>query len=301
MIGLAEIFLRARKEGWSTGHFNASELDHFRAIVEACSEAGTPAMVGMSEGERKHFGLGEAVAVRDALRRDFKIPIFLNADHTKSVDAARQAIDVGFDSIHIDLSALSFEENVSGTREIVDYTKARYSELIAGHSNILQNVGMSVEGELGYLKGESKIQKEKIEVNPEDYTKPEEAKEFVEKTGVDRLAVVVGNIHGISLDEPNLDIERIRAIRDVIPEEVALVLHAGSGIPDDQIRAAIAAGIANIHINTDLRVAFVKELRKSLEEHLDEVAMYKLDAEALAAMKRVVMEKLKLFGSVSRI
>ena len=112
---------------------------------------------------------------------------------------------------------------------------------------------------------------------------------------------MVGNIHGISLDEPVLDIERIRAIRARVPDDVALVLHAGSGIPDDQIKAAIGAGIANIHINTDIRVAFVNELRKSLSEHLDEVAMYKIDQSAIDAMKKVIKEKLKLFGSVDRI
>ena len=115
------------------------------------------------------------------------------------------------------------------------------------------------------------------------------------------FAIAVGNIHGISLDEPNLDIERIVAVRKNNSEDVALVLHAGSGIPDNQIKAAIAAGIANIHINTDIRVAFVKELRKNLEEHLDEVAMYKLDASAIQAMKEVVKNKLKLFGSVDRM
>ena len=164
-----------------------------------------------------------------------------------------------------------------------------------------QELRINIEGELGYLRGESKIQKEKIEVSQEDYTKPEEAKEFVERTGVNRLAVVVGNIHGISLDEPALDIERIRAIRETVPQEVTLVLHAGSGIPDEQIKAAIKAGIANIHINTELRVAYANALKKSLTEDLDEVAMYKLDKAAIDAMKKLVKEKLMLFGSVNRL
>ena len=285
---LHKILARATKEHWATGHFNASELDQFRAIVEVCKEVGAPVIVGTSEGERKHLGLIEAVAVRGAFRRDFQIPIFLNADHTKSVAAAKEAIDAGYDSIHIDLSAGPFDINIAGTKEIVEYARAKNPEI-------------SIEGELGYLKGESKIEKEKIEVNAGDYTKPEEAVEFVKKTGVDRLAIVVGNIHGISLDEPALDIARIREIRAIIPEEVALVLHAGSGIPKDQIKAAVGAGIANIHINTDLRVAFVNELKKSLSEHLDEVAMYKIDQSALDVMKNVVKEKLQLFGSVDKI
>ena len=288
MRNLKEYLRQATDTGWATGHFNASELDQMRAIVEACKEVGSPAVIGTSEGERRHMGTTEILAVRDALRRDYGIPIFLNADHHKSVDSAKEALDAGYDSVHIDLSSMPFADNVSGTKIIVEYARKINPEI-------------SVEGELGYLKGESKIQKEKIEVTPEDYTKPEEAAEFVEKTGVDRLAIVVGNIHGISKDEPRLDVARILAIRRVLPKDVALVLHAGSGIPDEQITAAIGSGIANIHINTDVRVAFVKALRKSLEEHLDEVAMYKLDDTAIKAMKEMVMEKLKLFGAVNKI
>jgi fructose-bisphosphate aldolase class II len=287
---LREILQNATKEGWATGHFNASELDQMRAIVEACKEVGAPAIIGTSEGEARHFGYAEAVALRDVMRKEYNIPIFLNADHHKTVEAAKAAIDAGYDSVHIDLSALPFEENISGTREIVEYAKAT--------SYKLQATSLSVESELGYLRGESKVQKEKIEVKPEDYTDPEQACEFIEKTGVDRLAIAVGNIHGISLDEPDLDIERIRAIRQAIPQEVALVLHAGSGIPNEQIKAAIKAGISNIHINTELRVAYTDALKKTLAQDLDEVAMYKLDADAIEAMKKLVKEKLHLFGAI---
>ncbi|MBI3420879.1 MAG: class II fructose-bisphosphate aldolase [Candidatus Sungbacteria bacterium] len=288
MKTLKEFLTDAQQDHWATGHFNASESDHFRAIAEACREVGAPAIIGVSEGERAHIGLLEAVALRDALHREFGILVFLNADHSKSVESAKAAIDAGFDSTHIDLSVLPFEENVIGTKQIVDYARSR-------------SVTLSIEGELGYLRGESKVQHEKIQVSREDYTKPEDARVFVEKTGVDRLAIVVGNIHGISLDEPDLDIERIRQIREIVLANVALVLHAGSGIPDEQIKAAIEAGIANIHINTDLRVAFAKELRNALAQHLDETAMYKLDASAMNAMRQVVKEKLLLFGAANRI
>ena len=295
MVTFNKILSQAFKEHWATGHFNFSELDQARAIVETCAELRCPAILGTSEGERAHVGLTQAVAIRDAFRKDFDIPIFLNADHTKSVSAAKMTIDAGYDSIHIDLSALPFEDNVKGTREVVEYA---HSKLI---TNNLPLINFSIEGELGYLRGESKIQKEKIEVQPEDYTQSDKAREFVEKTGVHRLAIAVGNIHGISLDEPNLDIERIRAIRAGIPEDVALVLHAGSGIPDAQIKAAIEAGIANIHINTDLRVAYTASLRKSFQEHPDEVVMYKLDQPAIDALKAVLKEKLSLFNSVNKI
>src|SRR3989344_1438727 len=246
---LHAILQRATKEHWSTGHFNASESDQMRAIVEAAKEAGTAAIIGTSEGEAKHLGYFEAVALRDAFRKELGIPVFLNSDHHKSVEAAEKAVDAGYDSIHIDLSAEPYKKNISWTKEVVEYAKKKNPEI-------------SVEGELGYLRGESKIQKEKIIIRPEDLTNPDTAKDFVSRTGVDRLAVAVGNIHGLSMDEPALDIERIKKIREAVPKNVALVLHGGSGIPDEQIRDAIAAGIANIHTYTDTSVAYAGALRE---------------------------------------
>lgn len=287
-MSLEDILQRATRDRWATGHFNVSTLEQMRLIVRVASALKSPAIIGTSEGERKYVGLLEAVAMRDALRREFDVPIFLNADHTKSVEAAKAAIDAGYDSIHIDLSAEGFDDNVKGTAEVVAYAKSRHHAI-------------SVEGELGFLRGESKIQKAKVEVRPEDLTKPHDARVFVHRTGVNRLAPVVGNVHGLSVDEPNLDIDRIKAIRHMLPESVALVLHGGSGIPPSQIRAAIQAGIANIHINTDLRVAFVGGLREHIEANPDETTPYKLFPEAEEAMAKVVEERLKLFGAVDRI
>ena len=285
---LGEILARANQEGWATGHFNASTLEQMRVICRVCRKLKSPAIIGTSEGEREHIGLLEAVALRQALRHEFGIPVFLNADHSKSVEVAKTAVDAGYDSIHVDLSAKSFAENLAGTKEMAAYARAK-------------DPGISVEGELGYLRGESKIQKDKITVRPEDYTDPEQAAEFVSETGVDRLAIAVGNIHGIALEEPALDVDRIKAIRHLLPDHVALVLHAGSGIPDDQIRAAIEAGIANIHINTDIRVAFVSGLREAIEAHPEETTPYKLFPEAEEAMAKVVEEKLELFGATNRL
>lgn len=288
MMTYKELLQKATKDQWATGHFNASESDQFRAIVEAAHEVGAPAIIGTSEGEATHLGYLEAVALRDAFRAEFSIPVFLNCDHHKSVESAKRAVDVGYDSIHIDLSALPYEENEKGTREVVEYARSKSLEI-------------NVEGELGYLKGESKIQNEKIEIAREDYTNLEEAGKFVEATGVDRLAIAVGNIHGISLDEPALDIERIREIRAAIPQDVALVLHAASGIPDDQIKAAIEAGIANVHINTDIRIAYTRAVRSELDVKPEETTPYKFDAPALAVLKDLIKQKLILFGSVNKL
>ena len=251
--------------------------------MEAAKNFNAPVMVGLSEGERKFVGLRQAVALAKAFKEEYGLPVFLNPDHSHSIESAKEAYDAGFDSVHIDLSKLSFKENIEGTREVVDYVKSKNPEV-------------SVEGELGYLRGESKIQKEKITIKPEDLTKPEEAAEFAEKTGLDRFAGAYGNSHGISIDEPALDIERIKAVRKILPERVAMVLHGGSGIPDKEIKEAIKAGISNIHINTEIRTAYAEALRKFLTDNPEETTPYKIMAPAVEAVQKKVEEKLKLFG-----
>jgi len=169
----------------------------------------------------------------------------------------------------------------------VDYVKSK-------------NPDISVEGELGYLRGESKIQKEIIEIKPEDLTKPEQAAEFVKKTGIDRFSGAYGNIHGIAANEPKIDIGRIAAIRKILPKNVSLVLHGGSGITDEEMKQAILAGIANVHISTEIRVAYIEALRKAVNA-TDEAALYKIMPAVVEAVQQKVEEKLKLFGSVNKI
>ena len=286
MKTLFEILLQARKNNLAIGHFNVSNLEQLRAIMEAAKRFNAPIMIGLSEGERKFVGLKQAVALVKSFKEEYGLPVFLNPDHSHSVESAKDAFDAGFDSVHIDLSKLPIKENIKGTKEVVDYIKSKNPEI-------------SVEGELGYLRGKSRIQKEVIKIKPEDLTKPEEAAEFADKTGIDRFAGAYGNSHGISLDEPALDIERIRAVRKVLPEKVAMVLHGGSGIPDSQIKEAIKAGIANIHINTEIRTAYVEALRKFLADNPEETTPYKILALAVEAARKKVEEKLKLFGNIN--
>jgi len=279
---------RASKEGWATGHFNISNLEQLHAICEAGKIIGAPLLIGVSEGERDFVGLSEAVAVVSAVREKTEIPIFLNADHSKTVVSAMRAVDAGFDGVHIDLSAKSYEDNVSGTTEVVRYARE-------------VNPDISVEGELGYLRGDSQIQKEVIEIREEDLTDSAQAREFVLKTGVDRFAGVYGNLHGIAANEPRLDIERIKAVKAVLPQGVTLVLHGGSGIPDEQVREAISCGIGNVHVNTEIRLAYTNALRLVLAKNPDETTPYKLFPEVIDAVSHVVSEKLTLFGSVKKI
>ena len=280
---------RTIEEKWALGHFNFSEDEALRAIVKSAAEFKTPIFVGTSEGERKHIGLKQAVNLVKAFREEFGIPIFLNADHHKSFDAVKEAVDAGYDAILADFSALPFEENIKLTKQSVEYAKSKNPDII-------------VEGELGYVRGESKIQKEIIEIKAEDLTKPEEAGQFVKETGVDMLAPAVGNIHGIVVSSPEtIDIQRIGDIKKAVGENVYLVLHGGSGLSESDFKNAIEVGISMVHINTEIRVAFTKTLRKTLEEMPEETTPYKILTPSVEAMKKVIEEKLKIFNSINKI
>ncbi len=279
---------RTIEEKWALGHFNFSEDDALRAIVQAAFNLKTTIFVGTSEGESRHVGLKEAVYLVKAFREEFSIPIFLNADHTKSFENVVAAVDAGYDAILADFSALPFEENIKLTKQSVEYAKSKNPDII-------------VEGELGYVRGESKIQ-EVIEIKPEDLTKPEEAGQFVRETGVDMLAPAVGNIHGIVTKSiESIDVPRIGGIKKAIGENVYLVLHGGSGLSESDFKNAIEAGISMVHINTEIRVAFTKTLRKTLEKMPEETTPYKILTPSIEAMKKVIEEKLKIFNSINKI
>lgn len=289
---LNEILNQALREKWAVPHFNISDAPTLAGILEACKELKSPVMIGTSEGERRFIGSKQAVAMVREYQEEYKLPIFLNADHHKSVGMAQEAVDAGYDSIHIDLSVHNIEENISGTKEIVEHAKSKSAS---------RRTEISVEGEVGYLMTESsKIYKEIIEIPKESLTKPEEAERFVKETGVDRFAPAVGNLHGIAANVKQLDIARIEAIRSRIGD-VAMVLHGGSGTPDDQVKKAIEAGINNIHINTEIRVAYSKAIRIFLANNTEETTPYKILGPAIEAVRAKSMEKIKLFGSVDRV
>lgn len=269
----------AQKNHYALGHFNFATADVLRAIVEAAKEVGAPAvMVGTSEGEADFLGMKEAVALVKAMKDEFQFPVFLNADHFKSFEKCKKAIDTGYDTVLIDGSKLTYDENVALVKQVKEYAD-----------------GTPVEGELGYLRGSSEVQ-EKVEISAEDYTKPEQAKDYVKKTGVDRLAVVFGNIHGIVTEqEEHLDIEHFKKIVSVIPG-TPIVLHGASGLADAEVAAAIQAGVANVHFNTELRVAYAEGLEKAIHAGgKTETTPYKYLGPAAGEVKKIVVEKIRLF------
>ncbi len=306
---LNDYLKQAREGGYAIGHFNFATEDVLKAIVAGAKEAGAPCvMVGTSEGEAEFVGLKEAVALVRAVADDMQFPVFLNADHFKSFEKCKLAIDAGYDSIIADpirsrsasavsgqpasngASGLSFQERVDITRQVVDYARSpeRYDIMI--YHNI------SVEGELGYLKGSSEVQT-KVEISSADYSKPEEVADFVTRTGVDRMAVVFGNIHGIVTDqEEKLDIKHFSKIVASAPQPY-YVLHGASGLKDEDIKLAIQAGITNIHFNTELRVAYHDKLKEEFSDPATsaETTPYKYLAPAAEEVKKLVMAKTRLF------
>lgn len=286
MKSLREYIAEAEDKKTAIGHFNISNSEGFWAVANAAKKLGLPVIIGVSEGERDFIGVKQIKALVDTIR-DEGAAIFLNADHTYSVERAKEVVNASFDAVIIDGAEKSFEENLKMTRDSVEYKNSVNPKIL-------------VEAELGFIGKSSKILDELpegAEVSDESMTKPEEAMEFVQKTGIDLFAPAVGNIHGmIKGGNPKLDIERIKRIREAAG--VPLVLHGGSGITDEEFRQAIAAGISVIHINTELRLAYKQGVQKSLAENPDEIAPYKYLRPARDAMQAVIEKRMALFAGM---
>ncbi len=286
---LREYIAEAEEKKIAIGHFNISDVVGFWAVVGAVKKLNLPVIIGVSEGERSFIGVKQAVALVKSVgaESDRGLPIFLNADHSYSVDKIKEVVDANFDAAIIDGAEKSFEENLKMTKDSVLYAKEN-------------NKDMLIEGELGFIGKSSKMLDElpeKAEVSDETLTKPEEAKEFVKETGIDLFAPAVGNIHGmVKGGNPKLDIGRIKILREAAG--VPLVLHGGSGITDEEFKQAIEAGISTIHINTELRIAYRQALQKALSENPDEIAPYKYLRPAREAMQAVIEKRMALFANL---
>jgi len=296
MDNLRSLISQAEDKKIAIGHFNVSDSVALKAIFGSAKELSVPVIIGTSEGEASFLERNLASAMVQRLRADNAYPIFLNSDHTHSLEEVKKAVDAGYDAIIFDASKLSFEENIKQTKEAVEYVRSRSKDIL-------------VEGELGYLGDSSKILKTMpagIAIGPEDLTKPEDAARFVKETGVDLLAPAVGNMHGILVSadgsgkmspvKKRLNIERIAAIKKAV--NVPLVLHGGSETADEDFTAAINAGISIIHINTEIRSAWKNALEGSLLQNKDEVAPYKILRSSFEAVRSVVKSRLQLFNKL---
>jgi len=284
---LRDVLTRLQTEGAALGHFNVSDHVLLKAVVAAAAETRLPVLIGASEGEREFFGARQLAALVKSEREESDLPIFLNADHTHSLAKALEAAKAGFDAVTIDFSALPFEENVARTKEAAQAIKAVNPAILA-------------EGEIGDIGTGSEI---KDTAQGGKLSTPEEARQFVEATGIDNLAPAVGNMHGMLKSmvqgkaKKHLDLERIAQIKQAAG--VFLTLHGGSGTDDEHFRKAIAAGINIIHINTELRVAWRESLDKSLARDPNEVVPYKILRPVVDSVRQVVSSRLRLFHGQS--
>ena len=285
MITLREVLREAEKTRVAVGHFNFSELVVLKAVAEAALELGVPVVMGVSESEREFLGVRQAVALVRSMREDKERQIFLDADHTHSIEKAEEAARMGFDMIVFDASEKPLEENIAQTRRSVEAVKSIHPEIL-------------VEGEVGYVGSGSEIH----EKRPDNIrlTEPEDARLFVAETKVDLLSPSVGTTHGMlasmirGTERKRLDIERIAAIKKTTG--IPLTLHGGSGTDADDLAEAIQAGIAMIHINTELRLAWRSGLEDALRENGGSVAPYKVLPEVVDKVKAVAGERLRLFN-----
>ncbi len=286
MKNLEYYFKKAQKEHWALGQFNFSAYSQLKAIVKAAQEKKSPVILGTSEGESKFFGLEEAVALRNVLRKKTGLPIFLNLDHGQSFEYAKQAIDSGYDMVHFDGSKLSFAENIKITKQVKD---------CAGWGGVL------VEGELGNMGTESStLYDEKFKIDEKNLTDPGQVKEYIKKTGVDALAVSIGTFHGIDISGvgPDLRLDLLKKIKEEAGA-LPLVMHGGSGTPEDDVKKAISLGIAKVNINTELRLAYSGNLRRALGGS-KEITPYKFLPQAQDSAEKVVRLKIDLFGSQNK-
>ncbi len=287
MRTLRQCIQQAAEKKVAIGHFNISNLEGLHAVYNAAQKLQVPVIIGLSEGEEEFVGRHEAVALIKALRDKDDYPIFLNADHHYSFETVKASIDAGFDSVIIDAANISFDENVALTRKCVEYAK---------EVNMAFGRDVLVEAEIGFIGSGSTI-KESIPEGAGILTTTEEAKKFVELTGIDMLAPSVGSIHGlIKSGKPHIDTERVSDIK--ITVGIPLVLHGGSGLRDEDFTNSIQAGISIVHINTEIRVAYAEALKQSLLDHPTETTPYKIMTPVQAAIEKVVEERLKLFNNL---
>jgi fructose-bisphosphate aldolase class II len=273
----AQLLQNARKEKYAVGAFNLNNMEIAQAIIETAEEERSPVILQASQGAIQYAGIEYIAAIARAAAEKATVPVSLHLDHGTSFEQNVECVRAGFSSIMFDGSKLPLQENIAITKKICE---------------IAHIVGVSVEGELGQIgKISDKITKEQLEKTKAN---PQEAQEFVKQTGVDALAIAVGNIHGMQKQEAEIDIPRIETIRKLT--NVPLVLHGASGIPNESVRQAIKAGICKINIDTELRKAFVRGINIVLKEDPSGIDPRKILGKAKTEMKEAVREKIRLFG-----
>ena len=279
LVNSKEMLKKAKEKGYAVPQFNINNLEWTKYILEEAQALKKDIILGVSESAVKYFGgYGVVSSVVNGLLKDLNITIdvCLHLDHGKSIESCKKAIDNGFTSVMIDASSYPINENIRITKEVVEYATKR---------------NVTVEAEVGHIGG-----------TEDDLTSSisnatlEDCLILYENTGIDSLAPALGSVHGIYKGEPNLDFETMKVINEKLP--IPLVLHGGTGIPDDKIRKAISCGISKININTELQLAWADALKKYVAENKNVYDPRKIISSGEIELKKVVCNKLKIFSNI---
>jgi len=279
LVPFTSLLGSAGEGGYALGAFNVYNLEGVRAVVAASEAKSSPVIIQFHHAALTHGG-GPLIAACLAAAGEASVPIAVHLDHSVSLDDIRLALHAGLTSIMADGSSLEYDDNVAFTQEATE---------------LAHRCGSAVEGELGRLTGSEDDLT--VPENLAKLTDPGQAVDFVSRTGVDALAVCIGNAHGSYRTEPRLDFDRLAAIREVV--SVPLVLHGASGLLDTVVRRAIELGVRKLNVNTELRQAYVGALKKALGQP-EQVDLLEIMQRAVADMQGVVSAKLRLFGSTSK-
>jgi fructose-bisphosphate aldolase class II len=289
IAGARKLMERSRVEKFAVGAFNVDNQETLLAIAKAAQAKSSPVLVEVSQGEVEAIGLANLRDMVDNYKAEFSIEMYINLDHSPSVANAKAGIDAGFEFIHIDVSQANKEagepEIIAATKEVVEYAK---------------KTGALVESEPHYFGGSSNVHTEAIDYEEikKTFSTPSGAKAFVEATGIDTFAAAVGNLHGLYPVPKQLELSLLRQIRSAL--ECNLSLHGGSGISPEQFKEAAAIGVSKININSEMRKCYRQSLEEQLKAHPDEYAVVKLMPPVVAAIQKVVEDKMDIFGSTGK-
>lgn len=280
---------RSRQQHFAVGAFNIDNQETLIAIARAAQKLNAPVLVEVSHGEVEAMGVENIRDMVDNYKQEYGVEMYLNLDHSPTVEACKKAIDVGYEFVHIDISQANHdateEEIIAKTKEVVEYAKF---------------TGALVESEPHYFGGSSNVHTETIDYEEikKTFSTPEGSKSFVEATGIDTFAAAIGNLHGKYPVPKELDLELLARIRDVIDCQISL--HGGSGTPLHYFEEAAKIGVSKININSDMRYAFRTAMEEELKAHPDEFAVVKLMDRVKDAVQAVVEEKIQAFGSAGK-
>lgn len=278
---------KAKEEKFAIGAFNVGNLETFKAIAQAAANKKSPVIIESSPGETEFMGGDNIVDLARNYSQDLGVPILVNLDHSLELEECLKAIELGYDLIHFDGSKMPYGENVRIAKQVAEAAHAK---------------GLTAEGELDHIGGSSEVHSGSAgeEAAKIPMTEPENAKKFVEETGIDIFAAFIGNVHGLYLgSKKQLDIERLKQIEEATG--IYLSLHGSSGIPEDQVKEAIQNGIVKVNLNTEMRQAFKDSFAQMLKDNPEEYAMYKVEGSVISAIQTLVEHKIELFGSSDKV